>query len=401
MRRREFLSTLGAAFFAASCADRSEQRAYESEDKAALAAQRVREANASGKGPLGAHRYRGYRALAELPWFELDSDGVLKCVDDSFDEAIDFHAHLGISVLFKPNLDLLKASDRVQHLLDCDRSGADCEFDLDVYSNGNFDEAGLDKLANVTLTQGLWGNSVARTHTVPNLLGEMRSMRIRQSVILPIKLGLPFGDDLYESWRNAIGEASASQALYLGQSVHPDDDNRIEMMRQYAAAGSRVIKLHPTVQKFYPDEARMMPIYEEAQDLNLIVFFHGGRAGVEPEERQNYALPRFYEKVLADFPRLQVVLGHAGARDGIAMLELALRYKNAWLGIHGQGITRLQDILKRTAGERVLFGTDWPWYHQGSTLAKVLLCTNAPGDKDLRERVLSRNALELLPELKV
>ncbi|MEO0436444.1 MAG: amidohydrolase family protein [Pseudomonadota bacterium] len=397
MRRREFVSALGLAAF--GCADRSEHRAYADADKAALAAQRLSEAQASGKGPYGAQRYQGYRALADLPWFELDEAGELRCVDDSFDPVIDFHAHLGISVLFEPRLDLLKASDRVQHLLDCDRAGSECELDLDIYVNGNFDEEGLEKLADTTLTQGLWGNSVMRTHTVPNLLNEMKNMRVGKSVLLPIKLGLPFGDNLYASWQQAIQQANATETLYLGQSVHPDDGNGIEAMRFFADAGSRVIKLHPTVQKFYPDEERMLPIYEEAQALNLVVFFHGGRAGVEPEGRQNYALPRFYEKVLANFPKLQVVLGHAGARDGLEMLDLALRHDNAWLGIHGQGVSRLKEILQRTGGERVLFGTDWPWYHQGATLAKVLLCTNAASDRSLREQVLSRNALALLPEL--
>ena len=85
-------------------------------------------------------------------------------------------------------------------------------------------------------------------------------------------------------------------------------------MRAQAAQGSRVMKLHPTVQAFYPDDSQMMPVYEEAQRLGLVIFFHGGRAGIEPESRQRYAMPRHYEAVLAQFPRLQVIIGHGGAR---------------------------------------------------------------------------------------
>ena len=29
----------------------------------------------------------------------------------------------------------------------------------------------------------------------------------------------------------------------------------------------------------------MMPVYEEAQRLGIAIFFHGGRAGIEPESR--------------------------------------------------------------------------------------------------------------------
>ena len=35
----------------------------------------ARETERSGRGPFGAHRYRGYRGLAELPYFELADDG--------------------------------------------------------------------------------------------------------------------------------------------------------------------------------------------------------------------------------------------------------------------------------------------------------------------------------------
>ena len=110
-------------------------------------------------------------------------------------------------------------------------------------------------------------------------------------------------------------------------------------------------------------------------------------------------MPRHYEAVLANFPNLQVILGHAGARDGEAMLRLALKYDNAWLGIHGQGVTRLDEIIRQTGGERLLFGTDWPFYHIGSSLAKVLICTDSPGKQQIRQAILRDNALKLFPEI--
>jgi len=159
------------------------------------------------------------------------------------------------------------------------------------------------------------------------------------------------------------------------------------------------MKLHPTVQGFYPDDPDMMAIYEEAQHLGVVVFFHGGRAGIEPESRQRYAMPRHYARVLANFPDLQIVLGHAGARDGEAMLELALKHDNAWLDIHGQSISRLSEIIRRTAGKQLLFGSDWPFYHCGSSLAKVLICTEKVGQASIRKAILRDNAVQLLPTL--
>jgi predicted TIM-barrel fold metal-dependent hydrolase len=51
-------------------------------------------------------------------------------------------------------------------------------------------------------------------------------------------------------------------------------------------------------------------------------------------------------------------------------------------------------ILERAPEERVLFGSDWPFYHQAVPLAKVLLATE--GAPRTRRRVLRDNAARLL-----
>jgi hypothetical protein len=301
-----------------------------------------------------------------------------------------------MSMLFKPNLDLLARTDRVRHLLDCDETDPGCELDLDVYINANFTDEDLHELPMKTVTQGLWGNDIVRTHTIPNLLAEMDATRVEQAVILPIMFGLPFGDDIEDTWRAAIAETSSGDRLRLGTSVHPEGRNKIAELEASAAAGARVVKLHPTMQRFYPDADEAMEVYEAADRLGLIIFFHGGRAGIEPESSHPYAMPRHYEGALSAFPNLNFVIGHGGARDGKAMLDLALRYENAWLGIHGQGVTHLDHMIRRSGGERLLFGTDWPFYHLAATLAKVLIVTDDPGRNEIRHAILRGNAERLL-----
>ena len=403
MQRRQFLQRLGVgagALALPGCYSEPEPGRYTAADIEALARQRAQEAAAKGEGPYGRQVYAGYRGLAELPWFDQDAAGRLVCSDSSVPHAIDVHCHLGMSVLFEPRLDLQARAPRTRHLLDCDATEPGCELDLDVYANGNFTDEALSDLRWSTIAQGLWGSRFAATQTIPNLLDEMDAMRVTQAFILPIKMGMPFGDRQTEHWRDAIDRAGAARRLLSGLSVHPRDERRIEEMREHAATGARMMKLHPTVQSFYPDDPAMMPLYEEAERLGLVVFFHGGRAGIEPESRLRYAMPRHYEAVLADFPRLQVVLGHSGARDVQAMLDMALRYDNAWFDILGQGVTQLDELIERTGGERVLFGSDWPFYHLGMSLAKVLLCTEHTGRRELRSRILRDNALALFPELR-
>lgn len=397
MSRREFLANTAAGIAGltlAGCGGEADPERYNEADIARLARQWESERARSGRGPFGPQRYRGYRGLAELPWFELDPAGRLRCVADDLPRAIDIHCHLGMSLFLAPEVDLQARSERVVHLLDCDAQEPGCDLDLDVYINANFSEDDLWELRKGALAQLTFGSSAAATQTIPNLLAEMDATQVGEALILPIAFGLPFGDDLCERWMAAIDRAGAGDRLLRGASVHPRDPERLVKLERYAAAGARAVKLHPTMQRFYPDDPDVMELYQACQRLGLVVFFHAGRAGIEPEATHRYALPRHFEGALSSFPKLDFVLGHSGARDVAAALPLALRYPNAWLGIHGQGVTTLREMLDATGGERMLFGTDWPFYHQAATLAKVLIVTE--GRPEERDALLRGNALRLL-----
>ncbi len=391
--RRAFMKGFAAASSLALPGCRDPAR-YTEEDAARLDSQRRRERERSGRGPFGPRRYRGYRGLAELPWFELDAQGRLHCVAEDVPPALDIHAHLGMSLLLAPEIDLQARTSRVQHILDCDATDPGCPLDLDVYINANFRPADLWALRRAAVTQMLWGNAAAQSHTIPNLLDEMRATRVDRALVLPIAFGLPFGDDLSERWLRAIADAGAGGRLLPGASVHPRDPEAVARLRRYAAQGARAVKLHPAAQRFFPDAPEAMPIYEECARLGLPVVFHGGRAGIEPAYTHQFTLMRHYEGALRRFPELPFVIGHAGARDVADAIPLAQRNPNAWLGIHGQGVTTLHELIERVGADRLLFGSDWPFYHLAATLAKVLIVTE--GRPDDRYAILRGNADRLL-----
>jgi predicted TIM-barrel fold metal-dependent hydrolase len=366
---------------------------YTDADEARLEAQRRREARESGTGPDGPQRYRGYRGLAALPWYEIDGRGRLVCTAD-VPEAVDIHAHLGMSMLFAPDVDLLRRTDRVAHLLDCDRDDPGCELDLDVYMNAAFTESELGELRRGAVEELTIGSPRAATHTIPNLIDEMDDVRVGRATILPIAFGLPFGDDLTERWMAAIEASGKGDRLIPGASVHPRDDDAIVKLRGHAEAGARVVKLHPAAQRFYADAPEAMAIYEECGRLGLPVVFHAGRAGIEPEYTHRFTLMRHYEPMLRELPDVRFVLGHAGARDVADAIPLAERYENAWLGLHGQGVTTLREIVSRVDTGRLLFGSDWPFYHLAASHAKILMVTE--GRPALRSAILRDNARRLL-----
>lgn len=363
---------------------------YTDADRAALERQRSDEAARSGKGALGPLRYRGYRGLAELPWFELDPDGRLRLAIE-IPPAFDFHTHLGIALLLAPAIDLEARTPRTLYYLDCDAPDSPCDFDLDVYQNANFSDSAHAELERQMRDQLLpWGGSAARTHTLANLAAELDAMGFQQAAVLGMAIGLPFGDHLTETWMQAIERSPARPRFVPFASVHPRDARCVEKLRAFAARGARGVKLHPEMQRFAPDDPGAMRIYAECERLGLPVIFHAGRSGIEPESIRPYALIRHYVPAIRAHPRVQFVLGHAGARDVEDAVAAAQQHANVWLEIAGQGATQLASIVDRIGHERVVFGSDWPFYPLAATLAKVLLVTE--GRPAARAAILQDNA---------
>jgi predicted TIM-barrel fold metal-dependent hydrolase len=395
--RREFgkllLASIGMAAGAPACSSSSD---YTDADKAALERQKRAEAGRSGRGPHGPLRFRGYRGLAELPYFELDPGGQLRLTADDVPPAIDIHAHLGVALLFAPSIDLLRRTDRTQHMLDCDGSDPGCELDLDVYINTNFTPEMLRQLSRRLRNQLFFGNPAAETQTVPNLLAEMAAMNVERTAILPIATGLPFGDDLTEEWMSAIERSEAGDRLIPFASVHPHDDAWREKLRGFADRGARGVKLHPEMQRLFPDDPAVMEIYAECESLGLPVIFHAGRSGIEPDFMRKYALIRRYVPAIESFPRVHFILGHAGARDVADAIPVAKRNDNVSLESSSQGVTQLLELVQELGPERLLFGTDWPFYHLAAPLAKILLISE--GRPEVRAMILRGNAERVLGE---
>jgi hypothetical protein len=390
LTRREVLQLLLASA-AAGCTGTSED--YREEDRANLVRQQVRENLLSGSGPFGPLVFQGYRDLQRLPYFRLNENGLLESIIE-LPPVVDAHAHLGWSYFLAPQVDLVAKKGPTRYLMDCDNQDPPCTLDLDVYVNSAFTESMHRWLTWQTLTSLLFGSSAARTHTIPNLLAEMDALHIGQAAILPIAVRLPGGYDPTQAILDAISRSQSGERLVPFASVHPHDSQAVDKLHKYAKAGVRGVKLHPEMQRFFPDEEAALPIYQACRELGLPVLFHAGRSGIEPEFLRPYALLRRYERPIAEFRDVQFVLGHAGARDVEDALRLAKTYDNVWLELSSQGVTSIYEIHNALGSERLLFGSDWPFYPQAVALAKILLITeDLP---EARARILGENAQRLL-----
>jgi predicted TIM-barrel fold metal-dependent hydrolase len=166
--------------------------------------------------------------------------------------------------------------------------------------------------------------------------------------------------------------------------------------------GARGIKLHPANQRFYPNDRRLWPAYNRAQELGLPIISH---SGTFPPGAQtgDYAHPRHFPEVLSAFPRLTVVMAHLAFGDFAACADLARAHPNVFFDCCGviNGTEKqpaLSDeeaaaALRQVGTERVMFGSDYPWFDPVLDAARI---GRLPLSDPEKRAVLHDNAVRIL-----
>ncbi len=147
---------------------------------------------------------------------------------------------------------------------------------------------------------------------------------------------------------------------------HPDPET--EVARLADRLGLRGIKIHPPHQLFAPNDylsgrfPKLRRIYGALEERGLPLIVHTGTS-IFPGARNRYGEPLLVEDVAIDFPRLTIVLAHAGRPLWVDQATfLARRFPNVWLELSGIPPLRLLDYLPRLGelASKSIFGTDWP-----------------------------------------
>ncbi len=174
-------------------------------------------------------------------------------------------------------------------------------------------------------------------------------------------------------------------------ALSPAQQHRLDAQLALGALG---VKMHPAVQLVRPDARRARALYEMCGKRDMFVFWHCGPVGIEARLPRYLSQVRFYEKPIAENPRTRFVLGHSGALQFEQALELQRRYPNVWLETSSQSLSSIEAMVRRADPDRVVHGSDWPFYHPAISISKILIATESK--KELRHKFLWSNAAALL-----
>ena len=164
--------------------------------------------------------------------------------------------------------------------------------------------------------------------------------------------------------------------------------------------GARGIKLHPPGQQLNVGDRSMWPFYQTCQDLGLPIVSHSGPA----RGGERYGEPSHFAEALEAFPQLTIVLAHMGGATWRQCVDIAQTYSNAYFDIceiieWTGGTTaptdqQLAQLVKDIGPEKVMMGTDFPWYDLDHTVERIMELPVL--SKEEKEGMLGANAERIL-----
>jgi predicted TIM-barrel fold metal-dependent hydrolase len=204
------------------------------------------------------------------------------------------------------------------------------------------------------------------------------------------------------SWTCEV--AGEHPELVAFPSVDPlmgTDEMVAEVERCAKELGVKGIKLHPAEGHYFPRDERLWPVYATAQKLGLTIISHGGLFMMSPDVP--YTRPSNFEPVLESFSTLKLVLAHMGQGFWDESVELAKKYSNLYFDTSAvvSGVEHMQvlsdtdaaDLIRKLGVERVMFGSDYPWFNPAADLKRFLRLPLTPAEK---EKILGENAQRIL-----
>jgi predicted TIM-barrel fold metal-dependent hydrolase len=146
------------------------------------------------------------------------------------------------------------------------------------------------------------------------------------------------------------------------------------------------VKLHPANDAYYPFHERYFPVYERIEQLGKPTLWHSGTTP--------FSHPLQIADVARRFPGSTHILGHFGIAElswecfpaadlaGNIVVDTSI---NPVIGL-------MNDFIDRFGADRMLWGSDYPWYHVEYELLKVQFLGRTEDD---RRRIGGVNAGQL------
>lgn len=180
---------------------------------------------------------------------------------------------------------------------------------------------------------------------------------------------------------NADLDAYLRQApkVYGFAAINPVQDGISVKQLKTLKNQSRMIGvvLYCPEQHLHPAHSRALQLYEAAEQLGLIVFFHNSPP-FSPQAVMDYAQPWLLDEIARKFPKLRIIIGRMGLPFHYQTLCLLGKHDNVFadLTIHPKKIWQVYNLVMGAyeAGvmDKLLFGSGFPYAEPGQCIETLL-----------------------------
>jgi predicted TIM-barrel fold metal-dependent hydrolase len=300
------------------------------------------------------------------------------------DRIIDAHSHLG-DILYPGGGRLITATGVTKRPV----------LDLVALSEDRRHEQGFGlgklfyRLARPLITRGERARNA--TSTLENFIGSMDEAGVDYSVALPIPPHVRFTD--------LQPHADGNERIIAFAGIDYGCEDPIAALEADVHAGARGLKLHPIIQKRRLTDPATLAAVEAFGRHRLPVLFHCGVSSYYLGSERSREDPSFgciedAAELVAAFPSVRFIAGHAGLMEVNDAQRLLGRFDNVWVDTSFQPAATVRDLVATFGPDRVLFASDWPY---GNRQPAVDIVRYACGENEgLRRKILFENAASLL-----
>lgn len=168
------------------------------------------------------------------------------------------------------------------------------------------------------------------------------------------------------AWLNswAAGFAAAHPDCLQTATFYPEPGAE-QYVAEAIVAGARIFKSHIQVGDYSPDDPLLTGVWAQLEQAQIPVVIHCG-SGPAPGR---YTGPEPVRRVLAEFPRLPLIVAHMGTPEYADFLGLAEEFENVRLDttmsftdFSEESAPYPRELLPRVRalGHKILFGSDFP-----------------------------------------
>jgi len=200
--------------------------------------------------------------------------------------------------------------------------------------------------------------------TIETMIASMNAAGVDKAVVVGVDAETTFSYRVSNyAIHRAVEESKGRLIGFAGVDPHKGRVALKELEKAVDELKLKGLKLMPHLHMPHPNDAKMYPIYELAQELNIPILFHTGtqfHAGTKIK----FCKPIDIDDVAIDFPDLKLIIAHFGYPWYEEALAVVRRNENVYFNIAGWSPRYIPEIVVKQMNtilsDKVLFETDFP-----------------------------------------